>query len=170
MKLIAEITMEDLGGDEIERYDKPYTLRKSARAVVFNDDGEVSMINATKKNFFKLPGGGVKLGENIEEALRRELLEEVGCEVEILDEVGVIIEYRNMIDQIHVSYCFTAKVVGDVCVPKYTEKEKADGMEPAWLKIDEAINAVKESKPEMIIGKFMVKRELEFLKEVKSKL
>ena len=38
MKLLLEISDKDVSNGLAERFDKPYTLRKAARAVVFNDN------------------------------------------------------------------------------------------------------------------------------------
>ena len=92
MEIIKEIREIDLGLKEKERFNKPYFLRKAARAIVFNDNNEIAFQFASKHKYYKLPGGGLEKGETIEEALEREVLEESGCEINILDEVGVIIE------------------------------------------------------------------------------
>ncbi len=57
-------------------------FRPGAYALILNG-GEILMVNnrSTGKYFF--PGGGVNLGEKIEEAIRREVWEEVGIEIEI---------------------------------------------------------------------------------------
>jgi 8-oxo-dGTP diphosphatase len=55
-------------------------------AIVFKGD-EVLLVRRGKEpalGEWSLPGGAVEVGETLEEALRRELLEETGIEVEIL--------------------------------------------------------------------------------------
>jgi ADP-ribose pyrophosphatase YjhB (NUDIX family) len=45
-------------------------------------------------------------------ALKRECIEEIGCDIEVLQEIGLVNEWRK-IYQIHqVSFCYLAKIVG----------------------------------------------------------
>ncbi len=57
-------------------------MRKAARAIVFNDD-KLLVIDRDKfgKKYVTLPGGNIELGEEPEEAMRRELREETSLEV-----------------------------------------------------------------------------------------
>ena len=54
-------------------------FRKAVRAVVFDNENKVALINVSKHNYYKLPGGGIENFESVEDALRRECLEEAGC-------------------------------------------------------------------------------------------
>lgn len=56
----------------------------TAGALIFNDGGEVLLLKHRFRagSGWGIPGGFLKLGEQPEEALRRELREEVGLEVE----------------------------------------------------------------------------------------
>lgn len=169
MKLLKEIRNNDIGLSDGERFDKPYYLRKAARAIVFNDKNEIAFQFVSKKNYYKIPGGGVEKGETIEQALRREVLEESGCNIDIIDEVGMIIEYRNNFDTIQISYCFIVKVKGEIGEPKYEQDEIDEGLIPMWISLEEAIKLT-ESKTDDYQGRFIKIRDLIFLKEALNKI
>lgn len=60
--------------------------------VIWNDKGQVLLIrraNPPRAGHWSLPGGKVERGESLEEALRREIREETGLEIEILGLAGV---------------------------------------------------------------------------------
>jgi ADP-ribose pyrophosphatase YjhB (NUDIX family) len=54
--------------------------------ILYNDLGEILLSDEliAGKKYTKFPGGGVELGEGIEDAIRREAIEELGQEVEII--------------------------------------------------------------------------------------
>jgi len=61
-------------------------------AVIWNDRQEVLLIRRTKeprKGQWSLPGGKVEFGENLEDAVRREVREETGLEIALLGLAGV---------------------------------------------------------------------------------
>ncbi|HHH29851.1 MAG TPA: NUDIX domain-containing protein [Polyangiaceae bacterium] len=65
--------------------------------VVFDREGRVCVIRRGQPPMagrWSLPGGRVELGERLEDALRRELLEETGLEVE----VGELVEAVEILD------------------------------------------------------------------------
>ncbi|KAM9393835.1 8-oxo-dGDP phosphatase NUDT18 [Pholidichthys leucotaenia] len=68
---------------------KPATLRKNVTyivcAVIFNEKEEVLMVQEAKPECYKqwyLPAGRVEVGENLEEAMKREVKEEAGFDCE----------------------------------------------------------------------------------------
>ncbi len=75
-----------------------YQERPTVKAVVVNENDEVLLFSGG------LPGGGVEEGETNEDALRRELLEEVGATIDIVRDLGNVITYR---DHIKRKYIFT---------------------------------------------------------------
>jgi len=53
-------------------------------ALIVNDDGKVLLCESHKwPNIYTVPGGHVELGETFEEALKREIEEEVGLDVKV---------------------------------------------------------------------------------------
>ncbi|MCU1284232.1 MAG: pyrophosphohydrolase including oxidative damage repair enzyme [Acidobacteriales bacterium] len=68
-----------------------YVERPGAYAIIRNDVGEVAVLH-TQNGVF-LPGGGVEPGEEFEEALRREILEELGYGVNIAAKIGSAAQY-----------------------------------------------------------------------------
>jgi ADP-ribose pyrophosphatase YjhB (NUDIX family) len=57
-------------------------------------DGKVMLVHHTYMSQWYFPGGGVRRGETLEEAARREAHEEVGAEMHKLDLLGV---YSNFV-------------------------------------------------------------------------
>lgn len=168
MKLLAEITEKSLGiGDEGERFDAPYNLRKSARLILLNERGEMAVQHIKVSSFYKLPGGGIEAGEDMVEALKREVLEEVGCQCEVEREIGLVIEYRNRKDTslLQLSYCYVARVQGLIGEPSFDESEVAAKQVTEWYLPEVALEKLKEAKPNSSEGVFMVQREIVFLEE-----
>lgn len=171
MRLLKEISEGTLGlSDEFEQLGTQYELRKSARAIVLNDQGQMATQHLKIYTYHKLPGGGVDPGETIEEALKREVLEEVGCDCEITHELGITIEYRNKYKLLHISYGFAAKVVGDIGTPALEEGEIEEGQETLWLPPTEVLQKMQNDTPGKFEGHFILEREKTFLEEFLNNL
>jgi 8-oxo-dGTP diphosphatase len=166
MKLLAEISEGSLGlSNDFEQLKGTYKLRKSARAIVLNEAGEMATQYLRTYEFHKLPGGGAEAGETIQETCVREVKEEVGCDCEIIRPIGMVIEYRNRYNLLHISYCYAAKLVGTVGTPTLTEKEIGEGHETLWLQPTKVLDLMKSDQPKKFEGYFILEREKTFLKE-----
>ena len=139
MKLLKKLNPENISEEEV----KEYRVREAGRAVVLDEDNKIALLHVTKETYYKLPGGGVEKGEDKIEALHRECNEEIGCNVEIINEIGSVIEYRKIYNLKQTSYCYLAKVKGQKGVPDFTDSEKEKGFEVVWLPYKETMKVVK---------------------------
>jgi ADP-ribose pyrophosphatase YjhB (NUDIX family) len=162
MKIIKVIHDTDIGSNTAAP--GKYKERRAARALVFDQAHNVALLHATKKDYHKLPGGGIEEGEDIAEALKRECLEEIGCNIGNIKELGVIEEYRNDFMMHQLSYCYVADLVGEPGQNCLEEGEAADGFEPVWMSLEDAIKTLEgEAGIEHYEGKFIRLRDLSFL-------
>lgn len=76
-------------GEKREGY--TYTERPGAYALIFNLQMQVAIVE-TPSGFF-LPGGGIEKGESPEQALRREIQEEIGMKTKIVSKLGEAAQY-----------------------------------------------------------------------------
>jgi len=58
------------------------------RAVIEDEEGKILLCKKVNKDYFFFPGGHVEFGESTEKALRRELREELGVEIESRSFIG----------------------------------------------------------------------------------
>ena len=149
-----------------EKETHSYLLREAARAVVFDSDNKVALLHSTKNQYYKLPGGGIEEGESPEAALLRECREEIGCEVEITGELGIIVEYRKRDKLKQISYCYMAKVKGEKGISELTKAEIREGFETAWMSLVEAANVTKVVGVSAVYqAQYVVTRDSTFLEE-----
>ena len=165
MNCIKVLVDEDFGLKSIE-FNNP-RIRYGARGIILNDNGELAIFNKTNKNEYKLPGGGIDEGESPEDAFKREILEETGCEIEILKELGTIEENKSLDNFKQISYLFVGHVIKNNEILNLTEKEKAEGARLIWVNENKALELItncfselKESEYENLYhSKFIVMRD-----------
>ncbi len=167
MEQLKLINPEQVSEDAV----KSYPVRKAARAVVFDDEKNVALLHVSKAGYYKLPGGGLEESENVEIALVRECQEEIGCEVEIIAEIGSIVEYRKMFTLTQISYCYLAKVKGKKGTPHFTDEELENGFKQVWLPYEKAIEVTTQSATSDFEGSaYIVPRDIIFLETAKKYL
>ncbi len=142
--------------------------RFAARGVVFDENKNVALLPVTAHHYYKLPGGGIEEGEDRVEAFRRECLEEIGSDVEVVQELGSVVEYRAEFSLAQTSYCFVGKAIGERTKATFTQHELDNGFQEAlWVPLDKAIELM-ESQADNYEGKFIVERDTFLLKKVRS--
>jgi len=68
-----------------------YIDRPGVYAVIESNDRQIAIIE-TRNGYF-LPGGGIDATESDVEALKREILEEIGYRATVLEKIGEAVEY-----------------------------------------------------------------------------
>ncbi|MEK7608220.1 MAG: NUDIX domain-containing protein [Patescibacteria group bacterium] len=160
MQELKLINPENASEEEV----KTYRAREAARAIVIDEDEMIALLHVSKEGYYKLPGGGIEESEDRLMALKRECQEEIGSEVEIIEEIGSIVEYRKIFKLKQISYCYLAKVKGAKGYPNFTEGELENGFEQIWLPYEKALEVVANSKANNIEGSaYIVPRDTIFL-------
>lgn len=102
---------------------EPYYKRWTVRALAYNEEGKLCFLHIKgsdafgKRNHLETVGGGVENDESLEEALRREIKEEIGYECEIKEEIGVVVDHYNLLNRENISTFFVVELkdyVGDI--------------------------------------------------------
>lgn len=122
--------------------------RNAARAIIFKGH-QVLLVYSETSNEYKFPGGGIDKDETRQEALKREVLEEVGREVISVNEcLGYTDQIYNDIYDTHKyfyqrSYYYFCEITDEYHGLKLSESERALRFLPKWVEIDEAIEVNK---------------------------
>jgi 8-oxo-dGTP diphosphatase len=106
----------------------------SAGAVVLNDEGKILLIRGPCRGW-EQPGGQVELGESIEEAVKREVKEETGIDIEIIKFFGI---YQNLTSNVFAT-CWLGKAIGGHL------QTSSESLEVGFFTIEEALEMVKWS-------------------------
>ncbi len=141
-------------------------FRESCRAVVFNEDWLIPLIFVSKRNYHKLPGWWIEPNEDKIEALKREFLEETGCEIEVTIELWKIIESNSTWK--HTSYCYIWKVTNKWLSNNLTHEEIERWYQLKRRNIDEAIYLLDKDVPFDPHWDRIVERDLFILKKAKE--
>jgi ADP-ribose pyrophosphatase YjhB (NUDIX family) len=83
--------------DDIGRVvpNQPHAVLPAVCAAIFDGDGQVLLERRSDNGFWGLPGGAVEVGESVEQAVKREVMEETALVVEVKRLVGVYSDPRR---------------------------------------------------------------------------
>ena len=143
--------------------------RPIVRAIVFDDAGNFYFVRAERDDDFgraeliETSGGGVEAGEDLHEAIRRELKEELGAEVEVLCKLGTVSDYYNLIHRHNINNYFLCRAIS--FGEKHLTEDEADYFHLRTLKVsyDEALLEY-ERCAETKLGRLIAARELPILR------
>lgn len=145
-------------------YDRPI-----ARAIVYDADGFFYFVRATRDDEFgkatliETSGGGMEPGEDPETAIRRELKEELGAEVEITCPIGVVSDYYNLIHRHNINNYFLCRAIS--FGEKHLMPDEVEDFHLSTLKLrfSEAL-AEYEKRADTPLGRLVAAREIPVLR------
>jgi nucleoside triphosphatase len=113
------------------------SFRPSGYAIIEND-GKILLNKMRTTQKYYLPGGGVDIGEKLEEALTREVMEETGIEIEIKELMGFkeTFFYYDILDEAYHCFLFFYR-----CSPLNFDLATGDEIQdpevekPCWVEI-----------------------------------
>lgn len=167
MKLLATLKAEDVEPDAPHFDYDSFTPRRAARAIVFDGD-KIALIHVKEHNYYMLPGGGLEDDENPQDGLIREVAEELGCVVEIIDEVGSVEVYFDRWSKKQTDYCYITKRVNET-EKALTGFEIEEGHNVIWAdSLQTAMELLEGADPINRDGKLVRGRDLLFLKQTEK--
>lgn len=150
---IILINPEDASEQEVSSWRE----RHAARGVVTDSEGRVALLSVERDGYYKLPGGGINEGEEKVAAFKRECLEEIGCDVEVVLELGVVEEWRKIYELRQFSYCYVGKVIGEKGEPNLEPDEAEKGFKVIWVGLEEALRLLENSKTDSPEGDMYIR-------------
>jgi ADP-ribose pyrophosphatase len=120
-------------------------------ALIINENKETLLVKRTTKTrneagFWSKPGGGVEFGERVENAVKREIKEELGVDIEIIKFLGFTDSIMENDKQHWISFNYLAKIKGGELENLEPEKHE----EIKWFGIDSLPDNVNQYTKESI--------------------
>lgn len=147
--------------------------RVVARAIVYDREGYFYFVRVYRNDGFgkatliETAGGGVKEGEDLLLAIKRELKEELGVEVNVVFKLGVVKDYYNLIHRHNINNYFLCEIksFGE----KHLTKDEEESFHLSTLKLtyEEAVKEY-ENCSSTRLGKLLANRELPVLYHAKE--
>ena len=136
-------------------FDREYPIRPvvAVGAVILSDDKIllVKRKNPPGQGLWTIPGGVVELGETLKDALKREVREETGLEIEVIKPIEIVDEIvRDENEKIRFHYViidFLAKPAGGEL------RASSDVLDAKWIKFGEIENYKISKTLKRILGK-----------------
>lgn len=164
---------------KIELKDKEWSLeyidhdRNIARAIVVDDNGYYYFVRAIRDDDFgkatliETAGGGVEKGEDLNTAIKRELKEELGVDVDIICKLGVVSDYYNLIHRYNINNYFLCRI-SSFGEKNLTQDEiESFHLSTLKLKYEDAVNEY-EKCSNTRLGRLIANRELPVLRYAKE--
>ncbi len=167
------MTDQDMLCLELQDTEWPLTYidhdRQIVRAIVCDDAGFLYFARLRREDDFgkavliETSGGGVEPGEDLTEAIHRELREELGVEVDVICKLGVVSDYYNLIHRHNINHYYLCKICS--FGEKHLTQDELEKFHLSTLKLtcEEAVREY-ELRSDTKIGRLIANRELPVLR------
>lgn len=156
---------------------KSQIIRKTARAIILNNDQQVLMAYSSYFNDYMFPGGGIHEYEDNVDALIREMKEELGAKnLQVIKPFGYTEEIRfgchkeNLVFN-QISHYYLCEIDG-LGKQQLKGNELQYGVEPKWVNIEDVIQhnlrVVQDDKHQKKGLKTVLLRENQVLAKLKE--
>jgi 8-oxo-dGTP pyrophosphatase MutT (NUDIX family) len=115
-----------------------YTDRPTVKVVIKRDDLVLLLNNGL------LPGGGIDENESDEEAIAREIQEELGATVRDIEEIGSVVQYRNFLSKRYIIKGYVTELASSGGSTNPQDEGEAQFTQ-TWLTIQDALELVSNS-------------------------
>ncbi len=151
--------------------------RPIARSILADDDGMFYFVRCNrgehdrfgKATLIETSGGGIEAGESPEEAIHRELKEEMGADVEILAKIGIVSDYYNLIHRHNINHYFLCRVLSFGETSMTQDEIEKFRLSTLKMTYEEAMAEYERCK-DTPIGILVYNREVPVLKRAKELL
>src|SRR5574344_35167 len=149
-------------------------IREIARGLVSDGHGCYAVHHIVRQDlfgsfdYFETPGGGVDQGETPEVAVVRECREELGYSVKVLDDLGFVDDFYNLIGRENHNHFFICLREGDYLGRHFVSAGDQMIKETLWLPVEQIIRLY-EGVPDGKLTNLVKARELPFWKEVSKR-
>lgn len=134
------IEIFDMGITKEETKNLPH--RTACRGIVKKGD-MILVVNQKKYDITTFPGGGLEKDETIEECCIREVLEETGIKVKVLEERIRVKEY--FVDSVWTNIYFVCEFVEDTGQTNLVKEEIETGLYTKWVTLDELMDTLENN-------------------------
>lgn len=143
MKNIAKsVICHEIKGKEFEVETSKLTFRPAVYGIIIKNN---KILLSKQWDGYDLPGGGVELGEHIEQALIREVKEETGFDIEVKDVVYANSSFFKLpvsgknVQSIHLY--FESEIIGGKISTEFLdEDEKTYASQAEWVELSQIKN------------------------------
>lgn len=123
----------------------------ATNAIILNNNGEIlfterSLTDDYMPGYWELPGGGMKYGETPQEALKREIKEECGIDIEVLKPIAANTYFINDLQRIEITFLCQAVNPGDVKLsPEHTNYKWLLSADIRTIRVSDYVKNIIES-------------------------